>query len=181
MTLATMPTPVTRRTSGRRGVPAIMDLEASGFGRASYPIEVGYVLGDGTSFCTLIRPTDDWRHWDASAEGVHHITRDTLERHGRPVQEVARMLNDQLKGQTLYSDGWGHDYAWLAGLFEAADVVQLFRLDSLRKLLTEREADIWNATRDQVTSEFSVARHRASIDAWVIQQTWIRLQDDDPD
>ena len=53
--------------------PSIMDIEASGFGRSSYPIEVGYVLGDGSSFCTLIRPLPSWTHWDASAESVHHI------------------------------------------------------------------------------------------------------------
>ena len=41
---------------GTADVPTILDLEASGFGRDSYPIEVGYVLPDGSSFCSLIRP-----------------------------------------------------------------------------------------------------------------------------
>lgn len=156
--------------------PAMMDIEASGFGRASYPIEIGYILGDGSSFCSLVRPPPSWTHWDPAAEAVHHITRQTLERHGRPPAEVARQLNDRLRGQTLYSDAWGHDFAWLSVLFEEAGLVPLFRLDSIRKVLSEQEAPRWREARDRVVREFSVARHRASVDAWLLQQTWLRLQ-----
>lgn len=42
--------------------PAVLDVEASGFGRYSYPIEVGYALPDGRVFCTLIRPEPHWTH-----------------------------------------------------------------------------------------------------------------------
>ncbi|KQV78798.1 hypothetical protein [Rhizobacter sp. Root1221] len=162
----------------RSGAPAILDIEASGFGRASYPIEVGYILGDGTSFCTLIRPAPTWTHWDTSAESVHHIPRATLDRHGRSVAEVAATLNERLRGQTLFSDGWGHDYPWLSALFEEAGCVPLFRLDSLRKLLSEDEATRWQRTRDRISGEFSLARHRASTDAWLLQQTWLRVQEE---
>jgi hypothetical protein len=34
----------------------VIDVEASGFGRGSYPIEVGFVLPDGEAVCTLVRP-----------------------------------------------------------------------------------------------------------------------------
>lgn len=158
--------------------PSIIDIEASGFGRSSYPIEVGYVLGDGSSFCTLIRPAPSWTHWDSSAESVHHIQRTTLDRHGKPVAEVAAMLNERLRGKTLYSDGWGHDFAWLSALFDEAGCVPLFRLESLRKLLSEDEADRWQPTRDRISGEFSLARHRASVDAWLLQQTWLRVRED---
>ena len=36
--------------------------------------------------------------------------------------EVATLLNERLYGQTLYCDGWAHDYVWLNVLFEAADL-----------------------------------------------------------
>jgi hypothetical protein len=49
--------------------PPVLDIEASGFGRDSFPIEVGYVLGNSESFCCLIRPAPEWTHWDATAEG----------------------------------------------------------------------------------------------------------------
>ncbi|MFO1249856.1 MAG: hypothetical protein U1E77_01625 [Inhella sp.] len=37
-------------------LPAFIDIEASGFGRGSYPIEVGFVDRDGQLFCTLVQP-----------------------------------------------------------------------------------------------------------------------------
>ena len=63
---------------------------------------------------------------------LHGITRETALRHGRPAAEVARELNRRLRGRTVYSDGWAHDYAWLNRLFDAADSMPAFRLDHLR-------------------------------------------------
>ncbi len=76
--------------------PCVIDVEASGFGRGSYPIEVGYALADGRTRCTLIRPPPHWTHWDGGAEQVHRIARETLLRHGRAPQDAARMLNEDL-------------------------------------------------------------------------------------
>ena len=65
-------------------LPVIIDIEASGFGRGSYPIEIGYYTPEGSSYCTLICPEADWVHWDASAESVHGIQRELLLRKGKP-------------------------------------------------------------------------------------------------
>ena len=46
----------------RISTPFIMDIEASGFGPDSYPIEVGLALGDGSRFCSLIVPAEHWTH-----------------------------------------------------------------------------------------------------------------------
>ena len=43
-------------------MPSIIDVEASGFGAASYPIEIGVVRYDGAKWCKLLRPLDDWTH-----------------------------------------------------------------------------------------------------------------------
>ena len=48
----------------RHREPYIIDVEASGFGNGSYPIEVGVVLNNGEKFCTLIVPAANWTHWD---------------------------------------------------------------------------------------------------------------------
>ncbi|MET0379714.1 MAG: hypothetical protein ABW049_12050, partial [Spongiibacteraceae bacterium] len=61
-------------------IPAILDFEASGLGGGTYPIEVGYVLGDGRSACYLIRPEPDWQGWSADAEKLHGISRALLTR-----------------------------------------------------------------------------------------------------
>lgn len=158
-------------------LPAIIDLEASGFGKGSYPIEVGYVLPEGGMYCTLILPAPHWRHWDAQAEQVHHITRDILLAHGKAAPEVARVLNEQLRGKTIYSDGWANDYSWLGLLYDEAEMTPAFRLDNLRTLLSESEAATWHQCKQQVLAELQVPRHRASTDARVLQLTLKRLRE----
>ena len=156
--------------------PAFIDLEASGFGRGSYPIEVGFILPQGGTYCSLITPPGHWSHWDTKAEAVHHITRDILLAHGKPATEVAAALNRQLNGQTIYSDGWAHDYAWLNLLFDEAELAPSFRLENLRALLSETEADAWQVCKQSVLAELVVPRHRASTDARVLQMTLQRLR-----
>jgi hypothetical protein len=157
-------------------MPAILDVEASGFGRDSYPIEVGYVLADGSSFCTLIRPAPHWTHWDPAAEQVHGIPREHLERHGRSIEEVTRLLNEQLAGLTLYTDGWANDYAWIGALYEEAERVPRFRIDNLRGLLSEAEVRRWHETKQAISHELHLPRHRASADARLLQMTLGRLR-----
>jgi hypothetical protein len=159
-------------------MPAVLDVEASGFGRKSYPIEVGFVLPDGYAYCTLIRPEPQWTHWDAQAEATHHIPRAIVVERGLPVNEVARSINRQLAGQTVYSDGWANDYSWLGALFDAADMTPSFRLDNLRALLSEDQADQWHTVKAQVAQELGLQRHRASADARLLQLTLVRLRED---
>ena len=156
-------------------LPAIIDLEASGFGKGSYPIEVGFVLPEGAMFCTLILPPPHWRHWDEKAQAVHHISRDVLQSHGKPAPEVARMLNAQLRGRTIYSDGWANDYTWISLLFDEAELTPAFKLDNLRSLLDEQQANAWHACKETVMAELNLPRHRASTDARVLQLTYQRL------
>ena len=42
--------------------PFIIDVEASGFGSSSYPIEIGVALEYGSRHSALIKPADDWIH-----------------------------------------------------------------------------------------------------------------------
>jgi hypothetical protein len=154
-----------------------MDVEASGFGRHSYPIEVGYVLPDGKTYCTLIRPEPTWTHWDPEAEHLHHISRETVLAKGRSAGDVARMLNDHLRGQTVYTDGWANDYSWVGALFDAADLSPGFRLENLHALLQDDEADRWHDTKQLVRQALGGPRHRASTDARVLQQTLLRLRE----
>ena len=156
--------------------PTVLDVEASGFGRNSYPIEIGFVLPNGHAYCTLIRPETHWTHWDAQAEATHHIPRALLVERGVAVPEVARAINAQLAGQTVYSDGWANDYSWLGALFDAADMSPAFRLENLRALLDEQQADQWHTVKAQVSHERGVQRHRASADARLLQLTLLRLR-----
>jgi len=156
-------------------LPCVLDIEASGFGRGSYPIEIGFVLPDGTAYCSLIVPDADWTHWDGDAERVHGISRALLQRHGRSVPEVAHELNHRLEGRTVYCDNWAHDYAWLARLFESADAVPTFRLRHLRELMSEHGAEGFDAARRVVERNLQLRRHRASSDARVLQLSVARV------
>ena len=155
--------------------PCVLDIEASGFGHGSYPIEVGYVLPDGRAWCTLIRPEASWIHWDPAAEHVHHIARDTLARHGRTAAEVAAVLNRDLAGLTVYCDGWAHDYPWLGVLFEAAQSTPRFHLETVARLLDEAQLQRLDALQIQARAELGLSRHRASSDARVLQRALARL------
>lgn len=161
----------------RAALPCVLDIEASGFGRRSYPIEVGYVLPDGRAVCMLVRPADDWTHWDEAAERVHGISRGVLAAHGRAPLEVARALNRDLAGRTVYCDGWAHDYSWLGALYEEAGLAPAFRLESVSALLGETAlAQLDQARRDAV-AEMGLSRHRASNDARALQRALARVAD----
>lgn len=155
--------------------PAILDIEASGFGLGSYPIEVGFVLPDGTLWCSLIKPEPDWQHWDPNAEAVHHITREQLALHGRNARDVTDVLNQQLRGTTVYSDAWAHDYTWLNRLYEVAERSPSFKLDNLRSLLSDDDAARWHDVKRSVALGMGAPRHRASADARLLQQTLMAL------
>lgn len=153
--------------------PIILDIEASGFGKGSYPIEVGVAMPDGELYAWLIKPQPHWTHWQERAEAVHGITRQRLLDEGEPLREVANRLNQLLSGKTVYSDGWGVDRSWLALLFHEANVFQRFTLDSVYSLLTEGELDAWNESWGAVLNKTGMIPHRAGTDALIIQKTYL--------
>jgi hypothetical protein len=167
---------MTHATAELTDCPTVLDVEASGFGRNSYPIEVGFALPNGHTFCTLIRPEAYWTHWDVKAEALHHISRALIEQRGQPARDVALILNTHLHGQTVYSDGWANDYSWIGALFDAAGIAPKFKLENLRALLNEAEADQWHLVKAEISLERGTQRHRASADARMLQLTLQRLR-----
>ncbi|MSQ66623.1 MAG: hypothetical protein EXR83_00310 [Gammaproteobacteria bacterium] len=156
--------------------PVILDIEASGFGRGSYPIEIGVALDSGRSECFLIKRELDWTHWDPAAASLHGISPGLLLTSGRPPREVAQRLNQLLTGLTVYSDAWGTDSSWLALLFERAELPQHFRLDALVGLLSEAEKTIWAESKVFVRNDLRLTRHRASADALILQAAYLRAK-----
>jgi hypothetical protein len=154
--------------------PSIIDVEASGFGPQSYPIEVGVAMASGERYSTLILPASEWTYWDPEAEKVHRVTREILRNHGKPIREVATKLNDLLKRKTVYSDGWVVDKPWITQLFDRAGVRQLFRVSPIETILSEAQMNLWHETKSDLIREQNLERHRASIDAFVIQETYVR-------
>ena len=166
---------VPANASADDALPCVLDIEASGFGRGSYPIEIGFVLPDGTAYCTLIVPDDAWTHWDGAAERVHGISRALLQRHGRSATEVATELNQRLAGRAVYCDNWAHDYSWLARLFDSAGCTPQFQLHHLREIVGDGPLARFDEVREAVTRTLQLRRHRASSDARVLQLCVARL------
>ena len=157
-----------------RGSPNIIDVEASGFGSYSYPIEIGVILDNGDRYCSLIAPAADWDFWDDGAESVHRISREILRKHGKPLKVVATELNAFLSGQVVYSDGWVVDSPWVSQLFYTAHTRQDFKVSSLEMILTEPQMEIWHETKEALLLNSEHKRHRASFDAVLIQETFVK-------
>lgn len=158
-------------------VPCIVDVEASGFGPHSYPIEIGLALDNGDKFCTLLTPAPDWTHWDEAAEKVHRIPRKMLRDYGKDPAQVAQELNRILKGKTVYTDGWVVDNTWIIKLFSECQMEPAFFVSSLEMILNEAQMNAWHETKEEIQKELDLKRHRASNDALVIQKTWVRTRD----
>ena len=155
--------------------PPIIDLEASGFGRGSYPIEVGFALENRDIHSFLIRPEEEWTHWSEEAEQIHGITREQLLKDGMSIEDIALKLNEMLRGKTLYSDAWSFDSSWIGRLFDSAEIVQRFRIDTINKLLKPEQVEFWHPTKEKVLEELGLKAHRAGIDVQVLQETYIRI------
>lgn len=154
--------------------PIVLDIEASGFGNGSYPIEIGFAAQNSIRYCSLIKPFPNWTHWSESAEEAHGISREELMLRGRNPKDVVLELNHRLKGKQIYSDGWVVDHPWLMKLFFAVNVEPTFQLSPIELIMTENQIEIWDEVHEEVLACNELQRHRASVDAWVIQQTWIK-------
>jgi hypothetical protein len=97
-----------------------LDFEASSLSKGSYPIEVGWAGEDGSTEAHLIRPAPDWTDWDASAEAIHGISRQTLLEDGEPHDAVARRVLEALGPHEVYVTAPSWDGMWLSKLLRAA-------------------------------------------------------------
>ncbi len=144
---------------------AFIDLEASGLGPASWPIEVGWCFPDGEPDAFLIQPAEDWADeaWDRQAEALHGISQDTLRKNGHRIDRVCEHLNAALSQIDVYSDAPDWDGFWLYRLFSAAGAKQGFELKDFGELLRNFEPAKVSAAIASAT-KIAPHRHRARED-----------------
>ncbi len=118
---------------------AFLDLEASGLGPASWPIEVGWCFDGDAPETMLICPAEEWPReaWDDHAASLHGLAHDALTESGLAVGAVCERLNQVLEGAAVYSDAPDWDGFWLYRLFAAAGARQRFSLCDFGELLSD--------------------------------------------
>lgn len=139
-----------------------IDLEASGLGPQSYPIEVAWKDGlSGEQDAFLINPAtvDGWTYWDEFAEELHGIDMNDLAAEGLSVVAAAQRLNQALAGKAVYSDACEFDRFWITRLFDAAGITPEFELRGLEALLSSTQL-----IQYRFISRSQLRRHRAAND-----------------
>jgi hypothetical protein len=156
--------------------PLFLDFEASSLASASYPIEVAWSRADDSVESHLISPAGimAWTDWSIVAQRLHGLSREQLLTDGRPPAWVARRMNEQLAGQTLYSDNPDYDGFWLEELFRKAaglkPAFSLLHIDELLIGLVCPEITDRVRTQSRIKAMKQIARrevvgqHRASLD-----------------
>lgn len=144
---------------------AFIDLEASGLGAASWPIEVGWCFPGSEPEAFLIAPAENWldEAWDEQAEALHGVSQKTLQKKGEPINDVCRHLNKALAGADVFSDAPDWDAFWLYRLFSASDEKQGFPLKDFGELLREFSPEKVSAAISSA-SQTTPHRHRARED-----------------
>lgn len=140
-----------------------LDFEASSLSKESYPVEVGWVHEDGTGEAHLIRPAPGWTEWDASAEAVHHISRQMLATAGEPHDGVCARMLTLFETSTVLASAPSWDGHWLSMLLRASGLPRhLHRLQ-------DTEVAFLEAARAKASGETQaaalIASARAKIDA----------------
>jgi hypothetical protein len=164
-------------------MPAFIDIEASGLGEHSYPIEIGWVFPFGQERGLLIRPAASWTFWSAIAEEFfHQISRKDLLREGITVEEAVAQIEDALVGHEVYSEDPELDGWWLGRLSQATGHTSRIVLRDANALF---EAQALQNRRDLVAVRKTAATkfphvHRALPDALQMAEIWTLLFSNEP-
>jgi hypothetical protein len=165
-----------------------LDFEASSLRKNGFPVEAGWVFEDGRSEGHLIRPAPGWSDWDSSAEAIHGLSRERLEREGTPHEQVARRMVEALSGHDLFASAPSWDGKWLSLLLRAAGLPRhTLRLRDTEVAQAESAAELLDplftpgkaagAIREivdavRVEAERTPPRHRAVDDAAEELRRW---------
>ena len=159
---------------------AFLDIEASGLGAGSWPVEIGWALpyGRERNGAVLIKPIAEWTHWDEVAEmHFHRITRDQLRLEGHSPAEALDLIEAALAGCEVYVSDPAEDRSWFNRLVLAAGRNTSLKLHDAGPFLEAqalRRRHNLSAVRRDVANRFP-HRHRAEADARQIAEVWRAL------
>lgn len=149
----------------------VIDFEASGLHRSSYPIAVGITNGQ-IEYHALIQPMKHWNYWSDESERVHGLTRDALFSKGTVAAEVAKQLNALMTDQEVYCDCVSWDSFWARVLFSDNGLHQRFTLsDALPLLQSDIQIERFLAERARLQGSGFYRVHNAMDDARILWQS----------
>lgn len=162
--------------------PMFVDLEASGLGPASYPIEVAWSNPAGEIEEHLIDPPEEWLtdlEWDPNAERIHGIPLRKLTTEGEPIEQVCEAFVRATARQPLYSDAPSHDGRWLRQMLEfggfgnhmldVRDAIELFQPKISGAHLR------MDAAKLQARVDLGLRHHRAGDDVRALLEAYKRV------
>jgi hypothetical protein len=149
-----------------------IDVEASGFGAGSYPIEIAFACSQDAIESYLVCPAPSWTHWSDDAERLHGLSRERLLSEGKPADFIAQWLNSTLNGRTLYSDAWHYDFSWIHRLFSEVGALPEFKMASIEELLTQEQSKLWAICKADVAASLQLTQHRAANDVRLLLATF---------
>ena len=116
--------------SSRQDTPIFLDIEASGLGPDSWPIEIGLAwitpTGCIDSAARLIAPDPAWPEhgWSGDSARIHCIPRTRPDTEGIAAREVATWLVEMLDGRAALCDAPEFDGKWMMRLLDRLDARQ---------------------------------------------------------
>jgi len=156
---------------------AIIDVEASGLHFDSYPIEIA-VLKGGEVKSWLIKPEPQWIYWSSTAEGMHGISREQLEREGLPAITVAQELNAYMSDYdgVVYSDAERWDSDWIDTLYFTVKISREFHIGSIFDLLGAVAEVRFESCIKELVASGRFSHHRAYSDVRMIAEAFAMVR-----
>lgn len=165
-------------------LPLFLDIEASSLASASYPIEIAWTKPNNIIESYLISPAGiaSWSDWSATAQKLHGISQFQLLEQGKPPRWVVHRMNEQLLGQTLYSDNPDYDTFWLAESYKkSGGLTPNFVIKHIDNVLSEllwphypQQTQINQRIKQikQLAREQANGQHRAAVDVMYLQKLY---------
>lgn len=147
----------------------VIDFEASGLSKQSYPIEVGLTNGS-TEYQSLIKPMQHWLYWSYASGAVHKIKRAELLTDGTEALKVAQRLNELATNQIVYCHSVQWDGFWCNALFSDNGIKCAFEIRDIQELIADSDSTLEAFLNAQTILQSSqkFTAHRALDDALVI-------------
>ena len=151
----------------------IIDIEASGLHFDSYPIEVAVLIA-GNIKSWIIKPEPSWQYWSKVAEGMHGLSRDTLESEGVSAAQVIKELGAFIKNSNdvIYSDAVYWDADWIDTLYHAVKETRRFDIKSIYELLDGDKGAKFDEVKANLAASGKYRHHRAGEDVKIIAEAF---------